>query len=104
LWKPGSTADYFGPDGLGCFIAGHYAQDQDAGGMLGYVQKDSVAAWSARLEAAMIGARALLRLCEGEVPWDFVALTPTLHSRKSCHDRTSIGRNVTIYHTLLAFN
>ncbi len=103
LYKSASISDYLGPDGLGCFLAGHYAKDQDAAGMLGYVQTESINIWSKKLETAIIIDRTELGVLEPPDSWGIIELAPALHSRKSLHCRPSIGTNIIIYHSLLEF-
>jgi hypothetical protein len=103
LYKSASISDYLGPEGLGCFLAGHYAKDQDAGGMLGYVQTESINIWSKKLETAIIIGRNELGVLEPSDSWGIIELAPMLHSRRSRHRRSTVGTNIVIYHSLLEF-
>lgn len=49
LYRGDSAARYVDDDGLGAFIGEYYAAGDDAAGMLGYVQTDSVAFWLPKL-------------------------------------------------------
>jgi hypothetical protein len=53
LRKQQSVNDYFGIDGLQCFLSGRYARESDEAGMLGYVQCDDVNTWAERLQLAI---------------------------------------------------
>lgn len=56
---------YFGITGLGEFISGHYANDRDEAGMLGYVQSDTLEIWAAKLEKKFQQDRASLYVSPG---------------------------------------
>ena len=49
LRSAASLRAYLGRDGLGCFLDGRYAKDQDIAGMLGYVQSGTVEQRTAQL-------------------------------------------------------
>src|SRR5258708_4855311 len=53
LYRSDSVAEYLGEKGLGMFLSSEYARNEDVGGMLGYVQSESIAVWMARLKAAL---------------------------------------------------
>lgn len=65
LYRSYSVREYLGPEGLELFVLGEYAGNQDAGGMLGYVQTEQTADWEARIEQGLGASRQRLRLCEG---------------------------------------
>src|ERR1039458_4024024 len=58
LYRSDSVAEYLGEEGLGMFLAGEYARDENVGGMLGYVQSEGTAEWMPRLEAALANGHA----------------------------------------------
>lgn len=62
LYRSDSVKEYFGADGMGCFIVGRYAADENAGGMLGYVQTDTALKWSDRLRTGFTEKTEKLRV------------------------------------------
>jgi len=98
-----SAAAYLGKDGLQMYIRGDYAAEQDDAGMLGYMQNGDPSAWAARLDARMREKPTENALRAGG-EWRSCSLASELaFTFRSTHDRASIGRPVTIVHTLLAF-
>ena len=103
LHQTDSIANYLGADGLGRFLVGDYSRDDDAAGMLGYVQTRGSMEWSSELRAA---------LDEGRVEYEIVSSEPFVQVNldampiatwRSEHRRTAIGRPIVIYHSLLLF-
>ena len=103
LHQADSVAKYLGADGLGRFLAGDYSQEDDAAGMLGYVQVRGCMDWSSDLRGA---------LDEGRVPFEIASSEPfaevdldaqPLATWRSEHQRTAVGRPIAIYHSLLLF-
>lgn len=84
---------YLGPAGMGCFLTGQYASDCDYGGMLGYAQSEDAASWLNVLTKKLGSA------VSNPVNQD--SSQPRL---KSVHARSSAGRNIVVYHTILRFN
>ena len=84
---------YLGAAGMGCFLSGQYASDCDFGGMLGYAQTGDASSWLDILTKKLDNAVSKLATPESS--------RPTL---RSVHLRTSVGRDVAIYHTILRFN
>jgi hypothetical protein len=52
LGKGNPVSRYLGPKGLGCFLSGSYAEAEQRGGMLGYVQSDDEQTWAAKIDKA----------------------------------------------------
>jgi hypothetical protein len=103
LCRSGSVAEYLGTEGLGMFLAGEYARDEDVGGMLGYVQSESTAGWIARLKAALANEHAKYNVTS-DGALEIAALLPELPQiHRSKHDRLAVGRPILIFHTLLIF-
>lgn len=93
---------YVGPDGMGCFINGHYAQGEDEAGMLGYVQSDSIQLWEEKISQKIKDTDSLHVRANGA--WGKVyAPEPLDRCYISEHDRNSPGRPIAIYHLLLSF-
>jgi hypothetical protein len=61
LYRSDSVAQYCGEDGLGAFLAGEYAAADDRAGMVAYVQRDTVAVWTKKLEKKTKWGRVVLR-------------------------------------------
>ncbi|MGO8673216.1 MAG: hypothetical protein ACLQVD_17890 [Capsulimonadaceae bacterium] len=98
-----SMREYLGADGLGKFLVGDYGGKDRYGGMLGYVQTDNVDEWLTRLAAAFAKKKvSLLVTGDGDITRD-VLVAELPHTQRSIHDRTSIGRPITIFHTFLMF-
>jgi len=53
LHDSASRREYFGDGGLGCFLDGTYAKDDQTAGMLGYVQEGSVAGQAGAMADAL---------------------------------------------------
>jgi len=103
LYRSDSVVEYLGNEGLGMFLAGEYARNEDVGGMLGYVQSEGAAEWMARLEAALANGHAKYSVTN-EGAWEAAALLPELPQiHRSKHERSAVGRPILIFHTLLVF-
>jgi hypothetical protein len=101
LGKRNGASKYFGTDGLGRFVDGSYAGDQDVGGMLGYVQSDDCGVWSAKVGKAV--DIKLQRMTKGG-SWTATKVCPQLaHTFTTEHDRAQNCGQIMIYHTLLEF-
>jgi len=103
LCNASSLSAYLGKDGLSLFVAGEYAAAQDVGGMIGYVQLDAPVEWVERIRDGLTAepVRFGFRNPPGLVP---VALDASLEvPQLSHHDRSTIGRPIAIYHSLLRF-
>lgn len=94
---------YLGSEGLGCFLRGDYATEDDQAGMIGYVQSGSLGDWGTRIEKELIKTPDVYSV----VPkTEFVAGMPrstTCHKYHSQHHRTTFGRVIMIDHVLLSF-
>ena len=97
-----SRHDYLGDDGLGCFLDGRYAKEDDIAGMLGYVQADSIDSHAQSLEQAMAKdpTRYALRT-DGH--WKACQIVRDLTSFQTDHDRVGALPAITLLHTLLSF-
>lgn len=104
LYAKGSVDEYLGPDGMGRFLTGDYAAEHDNAGMLGYVQTGEPDNWAHEIEKNLDENRETYGVTEDG---DFQPhhLTPSLdHTYRSKHDRATVGKPITIFHTLLRFN
>jgi hypothetical protein len=98
-----SLSNYFGKEGLGCFVSGSYANDSDEAGMLGYIQSHSSSHWVSELQA---GLKKRKKKCEWveTTGWLHIVVAEDLsHTYKSSHTRASLNKPLVVYHTLLEF-
>ena len=104
LYRSDSVKDYFGTDGLGCFIVGRYAAHEAAGGMLGYVQTDTTLKWSDRLRTGFAEKTELLRVVHGITLTEAIGLQDLAPIQVSRHRRepATLGQ-IEIFHLLLDF-
>lgn len=103
LGRRHSVKVYLGAEGLGCFLRGDYAREDDQAGMLGYVQSGNLGEWGNRIAQELAKTPALYAV-DPETPLSLGATWSTgsqaYHSR---HYRTAVGRPVFIDHILLIF-
>jgi len=93
------VADYLGDDGLGQFVHGGYAADQNQGGMLGYVQTEDCDRWSKKVSEKLDPVKQ--QIGRGG-SWTNVRITKQLaHTSQTIHKRPGQLRNIAIIHTLL---
>ena len=103
LGKRHSEAAYLGDQGLGRFIRGIYAKDEDESGMLGYVQSGDPQRWAQSVGDRLQGSPQAYAV-HPQSPWRRHPIVPVLeHTYRSGHRRESVGRMIEIYHTLLDF-
>jgi hypothetical protein len=103
LYKSQSVKDYFGKDGLGCFIRGAYAQECSEAGMLGYIQSEDIDIWKWKLHVAMEKdfktKNEILLLspqCNIQIIDDFPQEWMSHHNRLT-------GKSIVIHHILLNY-
>lgn len=99
LRSAASLHAYVGPGGLGCFVDGRYANDQDIAGMLGYIQSGTVEQRTAQLTGKLDKHPSTLTTGRWQ-PRPCVSLLPTYQTR---HRRTARLGPITILHSLLMF-
>jgi hypothetical protein len=98
------VSQYFGTDGLQCFLNGRYARDEHAAGMLGYVQEGTCKEWAQKIDASMTKERKKLYVTTTG-SWRSVRMTEKVpFTYRSDHNRPKVGKPIEIYHTLLCFN
>ena len=104
FYKSGSVAAYLGAHGMGLFLDGAYAAGHADVGMLGYVQVREPHDWADKIEKKLSGNRTEYGVRD-DGHFRRQNLTPTLDSTyRSRHDRPTVGKPVTIFHTFLRFN
>jgi hypothetical protein len=101
LMMPRFAVDkYSGGSGLGEFLAGHYAREDDVAGMLGYVQSENCDAWAERIAARIQGAEMCLA---NNGTWQKVNIENVENCYATRHYRVSPPRELLVYHLLLDF-
>ena len=96
--------EYLGEDGLGRFLRGDYAANEDLGGMLGYVQSGAPIRWAGRIAQSLTDRSKDYYVVEGG-NWQSSRLVDGLeHTYRSTHSRQRVRRPIDIYHTLLDFS
>jgi hypothetical protein len=101
LYRSDSVSQYVGPAGLGCFLDGTYAKEDDAAGMLGFVQRDTLHAWAEKIRTKLESAPSAQPLNTGR-KWErrsFRHGPPDTFASK--HQRQGGAPSVEIYHTLV---
>jgi hypothetical protein len=103
LGRRNPVTQYVGQEGLGRFLTGEYARDEDEAGMLGYVQGSAPAEWALQIAASFVDPLDILLAPPG-LKWQLAPFPggPD-HTYCSRHSRASVGRPVNIYHSLLLF-
>lgn len=104
LYRNDSVSSYMDDEGLGAFVASYYAKDDTAGGMLGYVQTESVAHWWTKIEARLNSDVSAISISAGKkfAPHRFEAGPE--HNFKSRHNRAETTQPIDVFHTLLVFS
>lgn len=102
LYDATSRRNYLGNDGLGCFLDGRYAKEDDVAAMLGYVQTGSTSSHAQELEKEM--ARDPKRYeVETGGHWKSCSILGDLDSFQTRHHRQGTLPAIEILHTLLLF-
>jgi hypothetical protein len=103
LYGSNSVSDYVGDEGLGAFVCGYYAESDNAAGMLGYVQKDSIDAWLPKLQTKLCKDSGLQPQANGDA-W---SLSPfengPAHTCQSRHKRFNNLPAIEVFHTFFIF-
>lgn len=94
------VSDYFGKDGIGCFLAGAYPLSAPSAGMIGYVQDRSLAEWQEQLARYAKRCAARLKIVAGGGWRDFSCPLP--YSSISEHTHPDHPR-LQVVHLLLLF-
>ena len=100
-----SVRTYLGAEGLGCFLRGDYAREEDEAGMLGYVQSGELEDWGRRIGDELGRAPSNFAV-DPAFPFSSHSLptTESLKTYHSRHNRSTVGRSILIVHTLLKFH
>lgn len=95
------VAKYIGSEGLMEFITGNYAPEDDAGGMLGYIQSDDCEYWAKQIPDALAKSKEVNVTEDGL--WQAACVENVSHCYKTRHNRTMKNQSFLIYHLLLDF-
>ena len=98
-----AVGKYLGKEGLGAFLCGEYARNEDDAGMLGYMQDDDAAYWSGQIVRAIQKAPGAHEVTGTDWWRSHTFPRGPRHAFVSVHSRSVVGRPITIYHTLLVF-
>ncbi len=103
LKMPGfASSKYVGTEGLGEFIAGHYAVDDNVAGMLGYVQSNDCSYWAKDISDVIDKKKQEVCLAKyGQ--WEKASLENVNDCYQTRHKRAVGNRELLIYHLLLDF-
>ena len=102
LQDAASRREYLGKEGLGCFLDGRYAREDNLAGMLGYVQQGSLDSQVASLAEALSTDPERYAVAQsGE--WTEVPVVEDLSTFRSVHNRKEDLLPVTLLHTMLLF-
>jgi hypothetical protein len=104
LYRSDSVKEYFGDNGLCCFIVGRYAANEAAGGMLAYVQTDTALKWSTRIKTGFAEKAGILRVVSGTSLAEADGLQDLGPLQVSHHHRepATLGQ-IDIFHMLMDF-
>ncbi|MEZ5384686.1 MAG: hypothetical protein R3F13_04145 [Prosthecobacter sp.] len=102
LYRSDSVSEYVDDEGVGAFICGDYAKDDEFGGMMGYIQAGKVTDWTPKIEAKL-GTQASTQKCKEAKSWTNASFARgPKHCFSSKHMRDS-GREITLIHVLFLF-
>jgi len=103
LKKPGfPVGKYVGKTGLGEFISGNYARNNNAAGMLGYIQSDDCDYWAEQIPNALDKKKKEIHLTK-DGQWQKTNLENVNDCYKTQHNRPTVGCELLVYHLLLDF-
>ena len=103
LYRSDSVSEYMNEEGVGAFICGDYAMNDDFGGMIGYVQTGEVNGWVGKIEAKMETCSSLIHQV-GKTAWRQTQLSGGPGLCFTSNHRRESGRDISIIHVMLAFH
>jgi len=105
LGKGHPVTIYLGSEGLGCFLRGDYAREEDEAGMLGYVQFGDLESWGRKIGDELATTSSSYNV-DPAFPFSAHKMwgTESLKTYRSQHIRSTVGRSILILHTLLKFH
>ena len=103
LKRPDFTVGiYVGKEGLGEFISGNYARNNNVAGMLGYVQSNDCDYWAQQVSESLNKRRKEVHLTKGG-QWQRADLENINDCYKTKHNRPTVKGELLVYHLLLDF-
>ena len=104
LCNGSSVSKYLGSEGLGCFLAGEYAHEQQEAGMLGYVQINSERTWANKIKSSLEENPQDYNLRKND-RWKKTSIASKLNfTYRTCHDRVKANGYIGISHVFLRFH
>ena len=97
-----SRRKYLGEDGVSCFLDGRYAKEDEIAGMLGYVQKDSIASHVTALERTLKSDQKRYAVT-GDQQWTVTPIIKELTTYRTTHNRSNSLPPIVLLHTFLSF-
>jgi hypothetical protein len=99
LYCSNSVSEYMDDEGLGAFMGDYYAKDDDAAGMLGYVQTDCVDGWLAKVQKKLSQDSTVVTAWGSS---KFHGGPP--HTYLTVHRRANGDRKIEIFHVFFVFS
>ena len=97
-----SRREYPGVDGLGCFLDGRYAADNDVAGMAGYVQADTISVHTTALQKELTTNTEEHAVLDGD-QWIPTRPVKDLASFRTSHRQGRKRADIAILHSFLDF-
>lgn len=102
LYRSDSVSEYVDDEGVGAFICGDYAKDDNLGGMIGYIQTESLQKWLPKIETKL-GTHKSVKRTRDDKAWESTNFkNGPLVCFKSLHLRDS-GQPITLIHVMFSF-
>jgi len=98
-----SISAYVGDSGIGCFVNGEYARDENAAGMAGYIQTRTLQDWTSGIEEKMEEKRKEIRLVSSPAWGQTSHQVASASVMASEHGRIDSLRNIDLLHFFLDF-
>ncbi len=102
LYRSDSVSEYTNDEGVGAFVCGDYATNDDFGGMLGYVQVDAIEKWLPKIESKLQRRPDLQLNRDGKV-WGSMNFRRGPKVCFASRHRRDSGREICLIHVMLAF-
>ncbi|MEO5914696.1 MAG: hypothetical protein ABIS50_10715 [Luteolibacter sp.] len=102
LYRSDSVSEYVDDAGVGAFVSGEYASDDDFGGMLGYIQTESLEYWVPKIEAKIRQLPSVQKFSKEE-KWSKVAFRDGPKNCFKSHHSRETGRPITLLHVKFPF-
>ena len=103
LYRSDSVSEYTGDEGVGAFVCGEYAKDDEYGGMIAYVQTETVTNWVPKIEAKL-GSGLKADMLERGRPWKSITFPQGPEVCFFSQHQRDDGRDITLYHVMFPFS